>query len=269
MKNKKQEQKKKEKEKNKKKKINEKNNNNINNNDNEENEIEEEYDPKIFPKQIISFDYFLDISSSLKYIDLVFLLDSTASMNCYSKDINKTILKIIHDLEKALSKFFFEEIDVLKIGIVTYKDHEDEEKTYLTNIETDLTSDIKNIKNILMNIQYIGGKDEPEAVLDGLNTVLTEINWRKNSTKFLVHILDAPCHGKKYHNLEGDKIENCPKNLIYEDVLGNLRKKGINYFVIKINDTIDLMIQEFKKIIDIEISKPEINMDKNKILKQD
>ena len=38
---------------------------------------------------------------------------------------------------------------------------------------------------------------------------------------------------------------------------------------IKINDHIDLMIQEFKKIIDIEISKPEINMDKNKILKQD
>ena len=29
------------------------------------------------------------------------------------------------------------------------------------------------------------------------------------------------------------------------------------------------MIQEFKKIIDIEIATPEINMDKNKILKQD
>jgi hypothetical protein len=39
--------------------------------------------------------------------------------------------------------------------------------------------------------------------------------------------------------------------------------------VIKINDTIDIMLQEFKKIIDIEISNPEINMDKNKILKQD
>ena len=113
------------------------------------------------------------------------------------------------------------------------------------------------------------GKDEPEAVLDGLNAVVNDITWREKSTKFLVHILDAPCHGKRYHNLEGDKIEVCPKNLIFEEVLGNLRKKGINYFVIKINDTIDIMIQEFKKIIDIEISTPEINMDKNKILKQD
>ena len=265
MKNKKSEQK----EKNKRKKNNDKNNNNQNNNENKENEIEEEYNPKIFPKQIISFDYYLDISPALKYIDLVFLLDSTASMNCYSKDINKIILKIIYDLDKTLSKFFFEEIDILKIGIVTYRDHEDEEKTYLINLETDLTPDIKNIKNILTNIQYIGGKDEPEAVLDGLNSVLNDITWRENSTKFLVHILDAPCHGKKYHNLEGDKIENCPKNLIYEEVLGNLRKKGINYFLIKINDSIDIMIQEFKKIIDIEISTPEINMDKTKILKQD
>ena len=121
----------------------------------------------------------------------------------------------------------------------------------------------------MAKIEFSGGKDEPEAVLDGLNSVANDINWRENSTKFLVHILDAPCHGKRFHNLDGDKIENCPKNLICEEVLGNLRKKEINYFVIKINDTIDLMIQEFKKIIDIEISTPEINMDKNKILKQD
>ena len=262
MKNKKSEQK----EKNNKRK---KNLDKSNNNENEENEIEDEYNPKLDSKQVISFDYYLETALSLKYIDLVFLLDSTASMNCYSKDINKTILKIIYDLEKNLTKFFFEEIDILKVGIVTYKDHEDEEKTYLTNIETDLTSDIKNIKNIIANIQYIGGKDEPEAVLDGLNAVVNDITWREKSTKFLVHILDAPCHGKRYHNLEGDKIEICPKNLIFEEVLGNLRKKGINYFMIKINDTIDIMIQEFKKIIDIEISTPEINMDKNTILKQD
>ena len=101
MKNKKSEQKEKN---NKRKKNQEKNNNQ--NNENEENEIEEEYNPKIDPRQIISFDYYLETSSFLKKIDLVFLLDSTASMNCYSKDVNKIILKIIYDLEKNLSKFF-------------------------------------------------------------------------------------------------------------------------------------------------------------------
>ena len=178
-----------------------KNNDKFNNipNENEEKEIEEIYNPKLDPKQIISFDYYLDLVYDIKYVDLVFLIDSTASMNCYSASVNKIILKIIYDLEKNLSKFFLEEIDILKIGIISYRDHDDEEKTFLTNIETNLTNDIKGIKNILMNIHYSGGKDEPEAVLDGLNSVLNDISWREKSTKFLVHILDAPCHGNEFH----------------------------------------------------------------------
>ena len=237
--------------------------------ENEESEIEDEYNPKLDPKQIIVFDYYLDTVLDLKFIDLVFLIDSTASMNCYSKDVNKVILKIIFDLEKNLSKYFFEEIDIFKIGIITYRDHDDEEKTYLTNVQIDLTHDLKEIKNTINNINYSGGKDEPEAVLDGLNAVLNYISWREKSTKFLVHILDAPCHGKKFNNLEGDKLENCPKNLNAEEILDTMRKKDIEYFIIKINDTIDMMIQEFRKNIDIEVLKPEITMDKNKILKQD
>ena len=133
-----------------------KNNDKFNNipNENEEKEIEEIYNPKLDPKQIISFDYYLDLVYDIKYVDLVFLIDSTASMNCYSASVNKIILKIIYDLEKNLSKFFLEEIDILKIGIISYRDHDDEEKTFLTNIETNLTNDIKGIKNILMNIHY-------------------------------------------------------------------------------------------------------------------
>ena len=237
--------------------------------ENEEDEIEDDYNPKLDPNQIISFDYYLDIALDLKYIDLVFLIDSTASMNCYSKDVNKSILKIIFDLEKNITKFFLEEINIIKVGIVTYRDHEDEERTYLTNVEIDLTNDLKEIKNVINNINYSGGKDEPEAVLDGLNSVLSDISWRNKSTKFLVHILDSPCHGKKFNNIEGDKTENCPKNLNAEEILDTMRKKGIQYFIIKINDTIDMMIQEFRKNIDIEVLKPEIKMDKNKILKQD
>ena len=237
--------------------------------ENSEDIVVEDYDPKKDPKLIISFDYYLDMVNDLKKVDLVFLLDTTASMNCYSKDINKIILKIISDLEKNLSKFFIEDLDILNVGLVTYRDHEDEEKTYLINIDLNLTNNFSDIKNLIYNISYEGGKDEPEAVVDGLNAIVNEINWRDNSTKFLVHILDAPGHGKKLNNLEGDKIENCPKNLNYEEILDKIRKKGIIYHIIEINDSIDIMIKEFEKIIDIEIIKPEINMDKTKILKQD
>ena len=59
--------------------------------------------------------------------------------------------KIIYDVEKCLSQFIFDEIDVLKVGLVTYKDHEDKEKLYLTNIDIDLTGDLKEVINNLLN----------------------------------------------------------------------------------------------------------------------
>ena len=48
--------------------------------------------------------------------------------------------------------------------------------------------------------------DEPEAVLDGLNVAVNNVGWRDESVKFIYHILDAPCHGKKYNNIENDRL---------------------------------------------------------------
>ena len=108
--------------------------------------------------------------------------------------------KIIYDVEKCLSQFIFDEIDVLKVGLVTYKDHEDKEKSYLTNIDIDLTGDLKEVINKIIELKCSGGGDDPEAVLDGLNVAVNDVGWRDESVKFIYHILDAPCHGKKYNN---------------------------------------------------------------------
>ena len=51
-------------------------------------------------------------------------------MNCYLKGIKKVMQKIIWDNEKYLSQFIFDEIYVLKVGPVTYKDHDDEDKLH-------------------------------------------------------------------------------------------------------------------------------------------
>ena len=64
---------------NKGKKNNEKRLNSLE--ENEEGEIEEEYNPKLDPKQIISFDYYLDIALDLKFIDLVFFI----RFNCFNE----------------------------------------------------------------------------------------------------------------------------------------------------------------------------------------
>ena len=229
----------------------------------------DEYDPTSDPDHIIIFDWELDSFEEIKAIDLLYLVDTTASMNCYLKGIKKLMRKIIWDIQKCISKYFLEEIDVLRIGIVTYKDHGDEDKTYLTNIDIDLTGNYKEVDNIIKSLTCGGGKDEPEAVLDGLSVAVNDVNWREESIKYIFHILDAPCHGKKYNNIEGDKYESCPKNIDVEELLIDLRNRNIKYSVIQLNDSTDLMIKEFKKFVNLEILSPEIYYDKSNIMAQE
>ena len=81
-------------------------------------------------------------------------------MNCYINDVIKIMKKIIWDAERCLSQFLIDEIDVLRVGLVTYRDHEDEGISYLTNIDIDLTTNIKEVVKLINLLNCWGGKDE-------------------------------------------------------------------------------------------------------------
>ena len=231
--------------------------------------FENEYEPESDPEPIVIFDSELVSVEELKAVDIVFLVDTTASMNCYLKGIKRVMRKIIWDVEKCLSQFIIDEIDVLKVGLVTYKDHDNENKLYLTNIDIDLTDNLKEVINKIIELKCSGGRDEPEAVLDGLNEAVNNVSWREESVKFIYHILDAPCHGKKYNNSENDKYEECPNHIDVEDLLIEIRNKDIKYSVIKLNDSADIMLKEFQKIINMEVLSPKVYIDKSSFMLQE
>ncbi len=237
--------------------------------DQAEDVFENEYEPESDPEPIVILDSELVSVEELKAVDIIFLVDTTASMNCYLKGIKRVMRKIIWDVEKCLSQFILDEIDVLKVGLVTYKDHDDENKLYLTNIDIDLTDNLKEVVNKIMELKCSGGRDEPEAVLDGLNEAVNNVSWRKESVKFIYHILDAPCHGKRYNNIENDKYEDCPNNIDMEDLLIEIRNKDIKYSVIKLNDSADIMLKEFQKIINLEVLSPKVYNDKSSFMLQE
>jgi hypothetical protein len=55
-------------------------------------------------------------------------------------------------------------------------------------------------------------------VLDGLYDSVYKISWRKDSTKYLFHIADAPPHGKEY-NASGDGFPaGCPCAITIEKI---------------------------------------------------
>ena len=144
-----------------------------------------------------------------------------------------------------------------------------EKKYYLTHIDIDLTENLKEVINAIMDLKCAGGGDEPEGVLDGLNVAVNEVNWRDESVKFIYHILDAPSHGKKYNNIENDKYDECPNNIDAEDLLIEIRNKDIKYSVIKLNDSCDIMLQEFQKVLNLEILSPKVFIDKSNFILQE
>ena len=48
-----------------------------------------------------------------------------------------------------------------------------------------------------------------------------------------------------------------------------MRNKKIKYTVIKLNDSVDIMLKEFQKFINIDIISPKITIDETKIKKQE
>ncbi|EAS03632.2 hypothetical protein TTHERM_00248480 (macronuclear) [Tetrahymena thermophila SB210] len=180
------------------------------------------------------------------YVDILFVLEKSGSMQAYIEQAKYTICKIVE-------KFKNKEYD-LKFSLCTYIDHEPQSQI-LTDF-TDLCSGQQIVK-ILHTVIATGGGDLPEAVMDGLRDGITKTSWRKTvigkdekSQRFLFHICDAPPHGEEYGYPSIDKqwsINGCPCGTKREDIKNLLQLHDIQYFLIKPNDYISKMEQLFKE----------------------
>lgn len=220
------------------------------------------YDSEEDTKQVIIFDNEIYFSQKIGKVDVVFLLDTTKSINPYLKGIKRYIRKIIFDAKKTISHYLNDDLDVLKLGLVAYRDHDQEnvENSYVSAVLCDLTEDYNNFRKALYEIKCQGGEDECEAVIDGLHEAINLISWREDSIKLLYHICGSPCHGSKYkdENVESspkyDKYEKgCPCGISVKNTLKTLRGRYIDYSLISIDQGIEKMAQQFSKYTKIDL----------------
>src|SRR5581483_7522522 len=92
------------------------------------------------------------------------------------------------------------------------------------------------------------GGDEPEDVLGGLNAAISDLNWC-HATRVLLHVGDAPPHGRRFTSLYDSYPDGDPHGLTAERVLGKLQSKNILYYFGKVTDSTDKMISVFRNII--------------------
>jgi hypothetical protein len=114
-------------------------------------------------------------------LDIVITFDSTGSMQGEIDQVKNQIHRI--------GSVLFGLIEKARIGICTYRDHGDK---YLVQ-GLPLTDNLNEVVLYLENIDAAGGRDEPEAVDEGIEWA-TQQAFRRSARKVILLFGDAPPH---------------------------------------------------------------------------
>jgi hypothetical protein len=180
-------------------------------------------------------------------IDICFVIDTASSMAPYCEKVKLTIARIMIENESLLKNI--KSTCNFRFAIVDYRDHEPKED-YIYR-KCDFTNN-KAASDYVQNLTFADGGDPSEAVLDGLDAAC-ELKWGDNFDRLLFHILDAPPHGRIYDTFSSNKWPvGCPCGKTAQIVLQKMKNKKISYNVLHYSDSLNLMISEFKKYINVK-----------------
>ena len=142
-------------------------------------------------------------------LDIVFLMDTTGSMQDEIDKLRDTIYSIYQRIKKMPAKNLN-----IRLGMVLYRDQGDE---YLTQ-EFQLTGKIDEFQNFLFTVNAGGGGDYPEDLISGLDKTVNGMNWKKKSVKMVFLVTDAPAH-----------VEDLSK---FRDLINQAKNQNIKVFSI-------------------------------------
>jgi hypothetical protein len=168
----------------------------------------------------------------LNQVDLCFVVDTTGSMGNFIAAAKKQLLNAISSLSKNSN------ID-LQVGLVEYRDHPPQDKTFITRIYP-LTDDLKKMQKDINKLNAQGGGDAPEAVYQGLWDTCQQMSWRNHSCRLILLVGDAPPHGftQWWKTATGEQIsghgdtwkDGCPSGLDVYSVTAAAEAKGIQIY---------------------------------------
>eukprot|EP01122_Echinamoeba_exundans_P000814 TRINITY_DN1074_c0_g1_i2.p1 TRINITY_DN1074_c0_g1~~TRINITY_DN1074_c0_g1_i2.p1 ORF type:complete len:542 (+),score=115.89 TRINITY_DN1074_c0_g1_i2:1680-3305(+) len=175
-----------------------------------------------------------------KALDLVFLMDCTGSMGPWiaaAKESIRGVIAAAKELEQGA---------YVRVAFVGYRDIGDARRFEIIRfVEPSDEAGVSNMTTNIAGIAATGGDDGPEDVAGGLKHVL-DLQWYAG-TRVLLHIADAPCHGRQYHNYDDDYPGGDPSGLVPENLLLELAEKNVDLYFGKITSHTDSMIDVFNE----------------------
>jgi len=127
------------------------------------------------------------LSSNGQAMEMVFVLDTTASMGGLLNGAKERIWGIVNEVMQT------SKLSSVKVGLVAYRDRGDQ---YVTQV-LPLTDDLDKVYSTLMDYEPGGGGDEPEDVRRALADGVSRAGWSQPSpgnAQILFLVGDAPPH---------------------------------------------------------------------------
>ena len=169
--------------------------------------------------------------------DIIYMIDATGSMTDYIKAAKDEVLNISNSLNEKFSTLNF------NFGCIFYRDPIDDKNDIHELFQ--LTNDIKTLQNRMSKVEAKGGGDDSEDWVGAYDKVLHDIGWR-NGTKLVIHIADAPAHGKIFN--EKDKYEEEQNKL--QPLIVKCAKKEIKIISFNIKKNAQKCFEICKKYYD-------------------
>ena len=167
-------------------------------------------------------------------VNIVFVLDATASMRPYYKSIANSLEKVINNNQKIIKSN-------LKLGVVVYRDYADGNAAF--DVEP-LTTDFNKVKQVI-NSTICQSKDQdlPEAQFNGLINGIEKVGFNPDESNIIVLVGDCGNHRIDKNSYDTQQIINLydkyKVNLISFQVKGG----GDDSFFTFNEDVIDIIYE--------------------------
>uniref|UniRef100_A0A0G4F0N5 VWFA domain-containing protein n=1 Tax=Chromera velia CCMP2878 TaxID=1169474 RepID=A0A0G4F0N5_9ALVE len=208
-----------------------------------------------------SYAHYMGQAAEKTKVDLLVVIDATASMQPWIDAVKSTVSEIFR---KAAS---LDDAYDLRFGILAYRDVHDGQGHFQSY---DFTTRPEELETFLHRLRASGGGDLCEDVMGALVKAFhpdcTPFTWRDDPsvTKTLIHILDAPAHGRQFHGPSVAKYSNYDSHpegitsfkgidsgitveMSADQILSCLRMDGVNYYIFMVTDEPLHMVRQFKK----------------------
>ena len=176
-------------------------------------------------------------------LDIVYMIDSTGSMSGWINGVKNKCKEISDKLNENIKLKNYD----IKYGGVFYRDPID---SISDKHDHQPLGDVNNLKKKLESIIATGGNDTPEDWVGGNSLVINKknMNWRKDSTKIIIHIADAGAHGKRFSDGDGKNYDNQEMPLV--NLIKQCAYDKINIYGYQIESHPQRSFSECKKIYD-------------------